>query len=70
MLIQILMDNEGKILTRPELLQKVWQYEAAIETRTVDVFMSKLRKYVEKNAAKPEYIISVRGVGYSYVNKS
>lgn len=68
-LIQILLENESKILTRPELLQKVWQYEASIETRTVDVFIGKLRKYIEKNPAKPEYIISVRGVGYSYVTK-
>ncbi|MES2616027.1 MAG: response regulator transcription factor [Bdellovibrionota bacterium] len=68
LLIQILIDNENKILTRSELLQKVWQYEAAIETRTVDVFMGKLRKYIEKNPAKPEYLISVRGVGYTYVD--
>lgn len=68
LLIQILIDNEDRILTRPELLQKVWQYEASIETRTVDVFMAKLRKYIEKNPAKPEYIISVRGVGYIYKN--
>ena len=69
LLIQILIENENKILTRSELLQKVWQYEAIIETRTVDVFIGKLRKYIEKNPAKPEYIISVRGVGYSYISK-
>ncbi len=69
LLIQILMDNEDKILTRPDLLQKVWQYEATIETRTVDVFIAKLRKYIEVNPAKPEYIISVRGVGYTYIAK-
>jgi two-component system alkaline phosphatase synthesis response regulator PhoP len=69
LLIQILIENEDKILTRSELLHKVWQYEAAIETRTVDVFMGKLRKYIEKNPSKPEYLISVRGVGYSYVVK-
>lgn len=66
LLIQILLEHEGKILTRSELLQKVWQYETTIETRTVDVFMGKLRKYIEKNPAKPEYILSVRGVGYIY----
>ena len=66
LLIQILIDNEGKILTRSELLQKVWQYDAIIETRTVDVFMGKLRKYIEANPAKPKYLLSVRGVGYTY----
>lgn len=69
LLIQILIEHEGKILSRSELLHKVWQYEATIETRTVDVFMGKLRKYIEKNPAKPEYIISVRGVGYTYAGK-
>lgn len=66
MLIQIFLDNENKILTRMELLQKVWQYEGMIETRTVDVFVGKLRKYVEKNPAKPEHLISVRSMGYRY----
>ncbi len=70
LLIQVFIENENKILTRTDLLQKVWQYEATIETRTVDVFVGKLRKYIEKNAAKPAHIISVRGVGYSYVNKN
>lgn len=66
LLIQIFLENENKILTRAELLQKVWQYETAIETRTVDVFVGKLRKYIEKNPAKPEYLTSIRSVGYKY----
>lgn len=69
LLIQIFLDHENKILTRSELLQKVWQYEATMETRTVDVFVGKLRKYIEKNPAQPEYLVSVRGVGYMYVKK-
>lgn len=72
LLVQVFLENENKILTRNDLLQKVWQYDAIIETRTVDVFVGKLRKYIEKNAAKPDFIISVRGVGYTYIpnNKS
>ncbi len=70
MLIQIFLENENKILTRAELLQKVWQYETAIETRTVDVFIGKLRKYIEKNPAHPEFILSVRGAGYTYVARA
>lgn len=66
MLVQIFLENENKILTRPELLQKVWQYDGVIETRTVDVFVGKLRKYMEKNPAKPEYLVSIRSVGYRY----
>lgn len=67
LLVQVFLENENKILTRNDLLQKVWQYDAVIETRTVDVFVGKLRKYIEKNAAKPDFIISVRGVGYTYI---
>jgi DNA-binding response OmpR family regulator len=67
LLVQVFLENENKILSRNDLLQKVWQYDAVIETRTVDVFVGKLRKYIEKNAAKPDYIISVRGVGYTYI---
>ncbi|APJ03354.1 response regulator transcription factor [Silvanigrella aquatica] len=67
LLVQVFLENENKILTRNDLLQKVWQYDGVIETRTVDVFVGKLRKYIEKNAAKPDFIISVRGVGYTYI---
>lgn len=69
LLMQIFLDHENKILTRSDLLQKVWQYEATMETRTVDVFVGKLRKYCEKNPAQPEYLVSVRGAGYMYVKK-
>lgn len=67
LLVQIFLENENKILSRSDLLHQVWQYEAVIETRTVDVFVGKLRKYIEKNPAKPEYLISVRGAGYCYI---
>ncbi len=67
MLVQVFLENKNKILTRNDLLHKVWQYDAVIETRTVDVFVGKLRKYIEKNPAKPDFIISVRGVGYTYI---
>lgn len=67
LLIQVFLENENKILSRNDLLHKVWQYDAIIETRTVDVFVGKLRKYIEKNPAKPSYILSVRGAGYTYI---
>lgn len=67
LLVQAFLDNENKILTRADLLESVWHYDARTETRTVDVFVSKLRKYAEDNPAKPEFLLSVRGVGYAYV---
>jgi DNA-binding response OmpR family regulator len=70
LLIQVFLENQNKILTRNDLLQKVWQYDAVIETRTVDVFVGKLRKYIEHNPAQPDFIISIRGVGYTYLPSS
>jgi two-component system alkaline phosphatase synthesis response regulator PhoP len=70
LLIEVFLANQNKTLTRTHLLQQVWQYNKAIETRTVDVFVAKLRKYIEKNAAKPRFITSVRGVGYRYTPTS
>ena len=67
LLAQTFLDFENKIVTRAELLEKVWHYDAKMETRTVDVFVSKLRKYIEENPAKPKHLLSVRGVGYAYV---
>lgn len=69
LLIQVFLDCPDRILSRGDLLQKVWQCEATMETRTVDVFVSKLRKYIEKNPSKPEHLISVRGLGYRYISK-
>ena len=67
LLAQTFADNENKILTRSDLLEKVWNYDSKMETRTVDVFVSKLRKLIELDVSSPQYLISVRGVGYAYV---
>lgn len=67
LLVQTFLENENQILSRADLLEKVWHYDSKMETRTVDVFVSKLRKYIEENPAKPKSLISVRGVGYAYV---
>jgi DNA-binding response OmpR family regulator len=55
------------IQTRQQLLRQVWHYEPGTETRTVDVFVSKLRKVIELNEKKPKFLLSVRGAGYAYV---
>jgi DNA-binding response OmpR family regulator len=66
-LVQVFLENPNRIITRAELLERVWNYDAKTETRTVDVFVGKLRRMCEVNPAKPEFLISVRGVGYAYV---
>lgn len=58
--------NPDTILTRKHLLSKVWGLNGNVETRTVDNFIMRLRKYIEANPSKPEYLKSVRGRGYKF----
>lgn len=67
MLVRTFLANPNRILSRPELLRKVWQHEGVQQTRTVDVFVSKLRRYVEQDPTNPEFLVSVRSAGYAYV---
>jgi DNA-binding response OmpR family regulator len=65
-LLHLLMANKGRVLTRELLLEKVWGYETEVDTRTVDVHVRFLRQKIERDPAKPEYIETVRGVGYRF----
>ncbi|MCH6581351.1 MAG: response regulator transcription factor [Nitrospinae bacterium] len=66
----LLITNRGKVVTREELLEKVWGYSPNTETRTVDNFISRLRKYFEKKPQKPRYIVTVREKGYQFNKES
>jgi len=63
-LLRMLMSNKGIVLTRELLLDKVWGYDFAGDTRTVDVHVVRLRQKLEDDPAHPRYIETVRGVGY------
>lgn len=63
-LLAYLVKNCGKVLTREVLLSTIWNYEFAGDTRIVDVHISHLREKIETNTKKPEYIKTVRGLGY------
>ncbi len=67
LLLELLMENAGKVLTRDLLLDKVWGYEVGVDTRTVDVHIRYLRQKIENDPASPRYIETVRGVGYKFV---
>lgn len=69
MLLHLLMANAGKVLTREMLLDKVWNYEVEVDTRTVDVHVRYLRQKIEADPAKPLYIETVRGVGYKFTGE-
>lgn len=63
-LLEILVKNRGKILTRETLLDKIWGYEYVGETRTVDVHIRYLRKKIESSDSNEKYIETIRGIGY------
>ena len=62
-LLQYLMNNKGRILTREMILSRIWMYSTDIETRVVDVYMGYLRKKIDENNEK-KLLHSVRGFGY------
>jgi two-component system alkaline phosphatase synthesis response regulator PhoP len=63
-LLYLLATHRGQVLSRDQLLDQIWGYDYYGETRTVDVHIRNLRKKIEKDDTKPEYIKTVRGVGY------
>jgi two-component system, OmpR family, response regulator len=63
-LLLFLAENKGIVFSREQLLENVWGYDYQGETRTVDVHIRWLREKVEADPGKPEYLITVRGVGY------
>jgi two-component system alkaline phosphatase synthesis response regulator PhoP len=66
MLLRYLADNPERVVSRKELLENVWQSASEIETRTVDNFIVRLRKYIEHDPSHPLHIKNVRGAGYMF----
>jgi two-component system, OmpR family, alkaline phosphatase synthesis response regulator PhoP len=66
-LIEALTSHPNRVLSRKELLEKVWGYHSDVETRTVDNFIVRLRKHFEDEPEQPRHFISLRGKGYMYV---
>jgi two-component system alkaline phosphatase synthesis response regulator PhoP len=66
-LLRYLIEHRGAIVTRNELLDAVWGYDAMPSTRTVDVHVAWVRKKVEPQPHRPQYILTVHGIGYKFV---
>jgi DNA-binding response OmpR family regulator len=66
-LLRLLSERAGQPVSRDEILQKIWGLDAAPTNRTVDNFIVKLRKKVEKHPDKPTHILTVYGYGYKLV---
>ena len=70
-LLQTLMSSPGKVFTRNELLARLYpRHEAIVIDRVVDVHIGKLRQKIEKEPSNPKYILTVRGIGYQFVEGS
>ena len=69
-LLKFLVENEGGILTRDQLLNQVWGYDELPSTRTVDVHIAWLRQKLEEDSRYPKHIITVHGFGYKFVSKN
>lgn len=65
-LLLFLVDNRGRVFSRGHLLDRVWGYDYAGDTRTVDVHVRWLRQKIEPDPAHPRHILTVRGVGYKF----
>jgi two-component system alkaline phosphatase synthesis response regulator PhoP len=65
-LLAYLIERRGAVLSRDELLDRVWGYDATPTTRTVDVHIASLRQKIESNPAKPRFILTLHGLGYRF----
>ena len=68
MLLKLLIENKGDVVTREKILQVVWGYNVYPTTRTIDNFILSFRKYFEEDSRSPKHFHSVRGVGYKYTD--
>ena len=66
-LMKLFYDNEGKVLSREDIFEKVWDVKDYLGMRSVDNFVARLRKYFEIDPSNPQYFQSVRGVGYKFI---
>ncbi len=68
-LLYLFITNRGKVFDRENLLEIIWKYDYLGDLRTVDVHIRRLREKIEKNPAKPEFILTKWGVGYYFTTK-
>lgn len=66
-LLRHLIRNAGRVVSRKSILEDVWDLREDTDTRAIDNFIVRLRRYVENDPAKPRHLLTVRGVGYKFV---
>ncbi|WP_022877091.1 response regulator transcription factor [Arthrobacter sp. PAO19] len=66
-LLEMLLRNAGRVLTRGQLIDRVWGSDYVGDTKTLDVHVKRLRSKIEPDPASPEHLVTVRGLGYKFV---
>jgi DNA-binding response OmpR family regulator len=66
-LLRFMIEHEGKPVSRKSMLQKVWSLQEDTDTRPIDNFIVRLRRYMEDDPKNPRHLLTVRGVGYQFV---
>ena len=66
-LLRFLVQREGQIVSRKDILEQVWGVHEDTDTRAIDNFIVRLRRYIEDDAASPKHLLTVRSVGYRFV---
>ena len=66
-LLRHLIQNEGRVVSRKSILEEVWGLHEDTDTRAIDNFIVRLRRYIEDNPSEPRHLLTVRGVGYRFV---
>jgi DNA-binding response OmpR family regulator len=66
-LLRYLIDHEGKAVSRKAMLEDVWGLRDDTDTRAIDNFIVRLRRYIEREPSSPKHLLTVRGVGYRFV---
>jgi DNA-binding response OmpR family regulator len=67
-LLKYLVQNAGHAVSRKAILENVWDLHEETDTRAIDNFIVRLRRYMEEDPAKPKHLLTVRGVGYKFIS--
>ena len=68
-LLRYFTEREGQIVSRKQILEEVWRVHEDTDTRAIDNFIVRLRRYIEDDPSAPQHLITVRGVGYRFLAK-
>ena len=66
-LLRYLTDHESQIVSRKDILEQVWRVHEDTDTRAIDNFIVRLRRYIEDDPANPQHLVTVRGIGYRFL---